>query len=198
MSLIPPYKIADCSECGDKQVPCVKVAKDYFCKFKCHARNKMKQQVAKSNQRSAVRGLLQYQKVEGVMDSIQELTIDLDRVISRYIRIRDMEMDGKITCYCCDKRVKWENSHAMHYINRQHMGARFLLENLRSGCAECNVEKRGNLVVYAERLNKETPGIVDWLNDQSHTVVSPTRDELKQLLFDMQQRLKMVETKLKK
>ena len=39
-----------------------------------------------------------------------------------------------------------------------------------------------NLVVYAERLNKENPGIVEWLIEQSHTVVSPTRNELKELL----------------
>ena len=197
MSLIPPYKIADCSQCGDRQVPCVKVGKEYFCKFKCHARNKQKQQIDRSN-RNKVRGLLQYQKEDGTMDSIKELTLDTDRVISRYIRLRDMESDGKVTCYCCGKRIKWEKAHAAHYINRQHLGTRFLLENIKSNCYECNVEKRGNLVVYAERLNKENPGIVEWLTEQSHTVVSPTRDELKQLLFDYQQRLKMVELKLKK
>ena len=193
MSLIPPYKIADCSSCPSMQVPCRKRGKNLLC-LNCCKRDDNTKQIA----RSKVRSLGTYQREEDIMDSVKELTIDIDMVTSRYIRIRDMESDGKITCYCCDKRVKWEQAHAAHYINRQHMGTRFLFQNIKSNCFTCNVEKRGNLVVYAERLNKEDPGIVDWLIEQSHIVTSPTRNELKQILFDRQQKLRMVELKLKK
>lgn len=194
MSLIPNSKIGDCGRCGAKNTPCRKRKKELLCISKCCRKDDTTRQLA----RAKVRGLVQYQKEDGTMDSIKELTCDIDRILSRYVRLRDMESDGKITCYCCGKRVKWEQAHAMHYINRQHLGTRFLLENLRSGCFECNVEKRGNLVVYAEKLNKENPVIVEWLTEQSHTVSSPTRNDLKELLFDFQQRLKMVELKLKK
>lgn len=196
MSTIPNSKWGVCSQCGDTG-PCVKVAKDLFCRDKCHKQNKVKEQVAKANTRNAVRGLVTYQRQEGIVDSISELKIDLDRVSSRYIRLRDMEKDGKITCYCCSKRVAWQKAHCMHFIDRVHMATRYLIANLHSGCFECNVEKRGNLEAYAAHLEKDTPDIVEWLQEQSRTVTNVTQTELKELLYDYHQKLKLVEIKLK-
>ncbi len=193
MGIIPTSKWGDCSSCGDKNVAVVKVGKNLFCRDKCHRNNKVQQQVQKASERNKVRSLNTYQKVEGIVDSLQELTADLDRVVSRYVRIRDMEKDGKITCYTCDKRVSYLKAHCSHFINRSNMGTRFLLDNLRSCCYECNVEKRGNIKVFAERLTKENPTIVEWLNEQAHTVANPTRDELKSLLIDFQFKLRTVE-----
>lgn len=196
MSLIPKSKFGDCIQCGATDTNVVKVKKDTYCLL-CHRSNKTKEQVAKQGQRNAVRGLLNYQREEGIVDNVQELTIDLDRVISRYIRIRDMEKDGKITCYTCPRRIKWEQAHCMHYINRQHLGTRFLIDNLRSGCQHCNVNLSGNLKEYAKRLEQENPGVVEFLQEQARQVISPTRQELKQLLTEYQNKLRIVEQKLK-
>jgi len=194
MGIIPQSKFGKCSQCGDTSVPCVKVGKELFCRDKCHRGNKVKQQMAKANLKQQVRQLVTYQRAEGIVDNVQELTIDIDRILSRYIRLRDMEADGKITCFCCDKRISWQKAHAMHFISRQHMGTRFLIQNLKSGCFTCNVEKRGNLEVYKERL---TPEVIDFLIEQSHTVSNVTRDDLKEILIDLQFKLKNVESKLK-
>ncbi len=196
MSIINKHKWGDCSVCYAKDTAVVKVAKDLVC-LNCRKSQKNKVQIEKANVRNKVRSLGTYQREEGILDSIQELTIDLDRVISRYIRLRDMEKDGKISCFCCGKRVQWTKAHAMHFINRQHVATRFLLDNLKSGCFECNVEKRGNLEVYAEKLEKEKSGIVEWLREQAATVANVTRDELKENLISFQHKLRLVETKLK-
>ena len=58
------------------------------------------------------------------------------------------------------------------------------------------LEKDGNLEVYATKLERETNGIVEWLNEQSRTITSVSVSELKELLYDFQQKLKLVETKL--
>jgi hypothetical protein len=163
----------------------------------CNNANKAKKQIANANLKQKVRGLIKYERAEGILDSISELTIDIDRVMSRYIRLRDMGKDHKIICYTCDKPVPYQKAQAMHFINRSHMGTRFLTENVKSGCFTCNVEKRGNLEVFAERLEKEHKGIVEWLTEQSHTVQNVTREELKHILFDYQQKLNIVENKLK-
>jgi len=196
MGIIPQSKFGTCSQCGDNG-PCVKVGKSLFCRDKCHRQNKIKEQLTKSNERNKVRSLLTYQKQEGVVDNIGELKADLDRVSSRYIRLRDMEADGKITCYCCEKRVAWQKSHCMHFIDRVHMATRYLIANLHSGCFECNVEKRGNLKAYAEHLENDTPGIVEFLQEQSRTITNVTQSELKELLYDFHQKLKLVELKIK-
>lgn len=194
MSLLPQYKIGDCSieGCGLKDTQGRKVGKNFICAD--HYRNaKQKEQVTKANTRNKVRGLVKYERAEGVLDDITELTIDIDRVLSRYIRIRDMEADGKITCYTCGARKEWKKMHCSHFIKRIELGTRFLLDNVRCACYECNVEKRGNLKVYAERLNQEKPGITEWLQEQAHQVNKPTRNELKEILHDYQLKLNTVE-----
>lgn len=198
MSLLPQYKIGDCSieGCGLIETAGRKVGKDFIC-LKHYTDQKNKVQIQKANDRNKVRSLATYQRTEGIMDSVQELTIDLDRVISRYVRLRDMGKDHKITCYICGNRVKWEKAHCMHFIPRQHLATRFLIDNLRSGCFTCNVEKRGNLIEFENKLKGEEIGLYEFLQEQSRVVSSPSRDELKQLLFDYQQRLKIVELKLK-
>lgn len=198
MGIIPNSKFGNCSTCGDTNVPCVKVGKNLFCRDKCHRVNKVKQQVTKANQRNALRGLVTYQKVEGILDSIQELTIDLDRVVSRMVRLVAMEKDGKVQCFTCSTRRELKNMQCGHFIPRANMNFRFdWVYNLRPQCPNCNVNLRGNLVVFAENLEKERKGIVEWMQQEARQVVSPTRDELKQLLFDYQQRLRMLENKFK-
>lgn len=197
MSYLPQFKIGDCSvlDCGLKNTQGRKVGKNFICMEHYNAA-KTKIQITKANERNKLRSLIGYQKTEVGLDSISELKIDLDRVVSRYIRLRDMEADGKITCYCCSKRVPWQKAHCMHFIDRGHMATRYLLANLRSGCYTCNVEKDGNLEVYAAKLEKEQHGIVEWLKEQSRTVTSVTQSELKELLHDFHQKLKIVELKL--
>lgn len=195
--MIPTSKTGTCSQCGDVNAPCVKIGKELFCVRICNKLKKIKAQAQRAREKLAVRSLGVYQKNEAILSSLQELTIDLDRTISRYVRLRDMEPDGKITCYCCDKRIPWTMAHCMHFINREHLNTRFLLLNLRSGCFECNVEKKGNIPVFKARLELERPGTVEFLEEQAHTVASPSRSDLKELLFDFRQKLRLVESKLK-
>lgn len=195
MSYLPQSKFGSCSSCGATDTNVVKVKKDLFC-ISCHQANKTKVQIQKAGNRQRCRSLINYERAEGILDSISELTLDIDRVLSRYIRLRDMGKDHKIICYTCDKPVPYQKAHAMHFINRQHIGTRFLIQNVKSGCFTCNVEKRGNLEVFAKRLEIETPGIVEWLTEQSHVVTNVTKNELKEILFDYQQKLNLVEKKL--
>lgn len=195
-STINKTKWGDCSQCPNKDCACVKVGKELVC-TQCHNTNKAKKQIANSNERQKLRGLINYERAEGILDSISELTLDIDRVMSRYVRLAAISKDHKLDCYCCGKRITWQKAHAMHFINRHHLGTRFLTQNVKAGCYECNVEKRGNLEVFAEKLELEHKGIVEWLTDQSREVFNGSRDELKMILFDFQQKLNLVELKLK-
>jgi hypothetical protein len=53
---IPKSKFGNCSQCGEKNTACVKVAKDLFC-LSCHRNNKGKQQIQRSKERDALRGI---------------------------------------------------------------------------------------------------------------------------------------------
>ena len=187
-------KFGDCSQCGDINVPCVKVGKNLFCRDKCHRGNKVKEQIAKANQRNSVRSLITYEKQEGILDSTQELILDLDRVTSRMVRLSEMGNDGKVQCFTCPSRREFKNIQCGHFIPRANLVFRFdWYYNLRPQCPNCNVTLRGNIKVFADKLNEERSGIVEWMQEEARKVYSPTRDELKQLLFDYQQRVRILE-----
>lgn len=180
-----------CVSCGK---PCQVFSKGR-CK-ECANIDSFKKRSALANDKSKIRGLGTYQKVEGIVDSLQELIIDLDRVVSRYVRLAEMGKDHKCGCYTCSTRKDWKAMQCGHYINRQHLGLRWELPNLRVQCPNCNITLRGNIEVYAANLEREQKGIVEWLEETAREVAKPTKDELKQLLFHFQQKLKLVEQKL--
>lgn len=91
---MPQYKIGDCSQCPDKNVPCVKVRKLLFCKFKCHKNNKAKQQMDKAKLKQQVRGLNNYQSVSG-----------MDKVISQQIWFEKKRTEMTGVCLICEGKT---------------------------------------------------------------------------------------------
>ena len=196
-STINRTKWGDCTTCSNRDCACVKVGKNLVCET-CNNANKGKRQLANAREKQQVRGLIKYERQEGILDSTQELILDLDRVVSRYLRLREMAEDGKCKCFTCTTRRDWNKVHAGHFISRSHLGLRWdLTYNVHVQCPNCNVNLRGNIEAYKANLELEQKGITEYLYEQSKEVYSPTRDELKALLFDYQQKLKIVETKLK-
>jgi len=196
MGLIATSKIADCDRCFARNTQCRKRGKTMLC-LHCCRQDDVAKQGAKYRAKLAVRTLGTFQKEEGIVDSIQELIIDLDRVVSRYVRLAAMEKDHKVQCYTCSTKREWNRMQCGHFINRQHLGLRWELSNLRPQCPNCNITLSGNIGAYAVNLEKEQKGIVEWLEETSREVAKPTKDELKQLLTHFQQKIKLVETKLK-
>ena len=195
-SIINRTKFGNCCSCSAKDTEVVKVKKDTYC-LNCHRTNKAKEQIQKASVRNQVRSLGSYQKAEGIVDSVSELVIDLDRVYSRWIRLANMGKDLKCDCYTCGARVMWTKAQCGHMISRSHLGLRWEPINTKVQCANCNVGLHGNIEEFRKRLDLERPGTSEWLTDTSREVYSPTKDELKQKLFEYQQRLRLVETKLK-
>lgn len=195
--LIANSKIGNCSTCPARDTECRKRGKDLICLNCCRTQD-VKKQLAKQADRSKVRSLATYQRVEGIMDDISELTVDLDRVVSRWLRLSIMGADRKCECYTCGTRKEWTKMQAGHFISRKHLSLRWdTTYNLHVQCNHCNVNLHGNLKVYAEKLESEHGGIVEWLQDQSRQVENTTRTELKILLSDFQQKLRLAENKLK-
>ncbi len=74
---------------------------------------------------------------------IRKLKKKLDRIFSKYIRLRD-----KNICYTCGKFAR----HAGHYISRSFLPTRFLELNVHAQCIKCNTYLGGNIVKYRQRL----------------------------------------------
>lgn len=191
--MIPQTKTGDCSFCANRNTSVVKRGRDYYCTT-CKRKSDNKRYEKNSAERSLKRHSNEGHGFSD--DSLSELELDIDRVLSRYIRLRDMQHDGCIDCYICGYHVRWEEAHAMHYISRSKKTTRFLLENVKPGCFNCNVALEGNLDKYAEKLEQEQSGIVEFLLSESRKVSNASVVDLKHLLLEFQFKLKLVETKL--
>lgn len=197
MGLIPQTKTGDCSRCTNRNTNVKKRGKLLLCTFCCNRDDNAKQ-LKRQREKVSVRSLNNFQREEGIVDSIQELVIDLDRVVSRMVRIGAMGKDHKVQCFTCSRKLDWSKIHCGHFIPRANLRFRFdWTYNLRPQCPTCNVTLYGNLEVFRANLEKERHGIVEWMQEEAREVTSPTRNELKQLLFDYQQRLRLIENKLK-
>jgi len=200
MSLLPKHKIGDCSQCGDKNVACVKVGKDLFCLYNCHKNNKIKQQIDRASERNRIRTLPHVSdNQKELAENRNNLIEELDTITSRIVRIMASDDKGYLNCYICGTKVHFTMADNMHFISRSHMGLRFDIRfNLRAGCKNCNQYLDGNMIKYAEQLEKEQTGIVEQLKERGREVEKIGTDELKQLLIERRARLKIIEQKLVK
>lgn len=76
----------------------------------------------------------------------------LDKVFSRYIRLRDMMSGCVFRCISCGRIKSIKEADCGHYINRQHMAARYSEINCNAQCRQCNRFDEGNIQGYRRGL----------------------------------------------
>jgi hypothetical protein len=131
-------------------------------------------------------------KERGELEPIVILTDDLDIIFSQLIRLKEADTDGMVKCFTCDVVKHWKQMQCGHFVSRAQMPTRFSEKNCRPQCKTCNEDKRGNLVVFAERLEAEELGIVAILQEQGRGVQDYDRDELKALIADTTRKVKLL------
>lgn len=122
-------------------------------------------------------------------ESIQNLIQDLDVVFSQYIRYKYADVDGIVECFTCSKKLPISQMSAGHYIARGNYGLRFMEDNTRVQCYQCNGKHETDILPFKTKLESERKRITEWLEEQSRQVYKPTRDELKQLLIEYRYKL---------
>lgn len=124
-------------------------------------------------------------------EDLQDLISDADTVVSRYVRMKDSDKDGNCQCYTCKTKLPWKQMQAGHYIKRSHLFLRWDADrNIRPQCEYCNCHKRGNLAVFAQNLEKESPGLPDILYEESMLIYKPTRSEIRQVILEYTGKIK--------
>jgi 5-methylcytosine-specific restriction endonuclease McrA len=114
--------------------------------------------------------------------SLSSLEHKLDRVFSEYIRIRDSD-GGLVTCCTCSKVMPWQQSHAGHFIKRQHRATRWVETNVHAQCVGCNTYRGGQQDEYAYFINKNYGRhAFDDLMELKRTTKKYTRSDLEELI----------------
>ena len=74
------------------------------------------------------------------------------KLMSKYIRLKYADKQGKCRCYTCDEIKDWKELQAGHF---KHDRLDFDERNLKPQCVRCNHFNSGKLDVYAENLIKD-------------------------------------------
>jgi len=75
------------------------------------------------------------------------------KLFSEFIRLRDADNRGYVSCISCGKVSHWKDSQAGHYIPKNSgMFFYFNEDDCHAQCYGCNVPKSGNLIYYRKRL----------------------------------------------
>ena len=84
-------------------------------------------------------------------DTRQRLIKALDRVFSKYIRLRD-SIVGYSVCITCGKRIPWKELDCGHYIGRRYFATRWDEKNCAAQCKRCNNWGEGEKPIFREKL----------------------------------------------
>ena len=84
--------------------------------------------------------------------SLSALVERLDKVFSKYIRLRDAMPSGLFRCISCGKIKPIEQADCGHFHSRTHMSTRFDEDNCHAECRYCNRFSADHLIGYRENL----------------------------------------------
>lgn len=109
----------------------------------------------------------------------------LDLKFSLYIRFLHSVMGPTnqrfVKCYTCDRLMGIKDAQCGHYVKREHMYTRWLSDNCRPQCKECNEIKGGNYEIFKRRLERDIPGITEQLEELGRKVWTPTEKDMTEL-----------------
>lgn len=80
------------------------------------------------------------------------LVAKLDRIFSKYIRLRDVMPNGYFMCISCGRIKPYEKGDCGHFFSRKHMATRFDEDNCSAECRSCNRFSADHLASYQVNL----------------------------------------------
>jgi 5-methylcytosine-specific restriction endonuclease McrA len=117
------------------------------------------------------------------LKSFSSLENKLDRLFSIFIRKRDADEGGTVSCVTCRRLLHWTESDAGHFVKRQHRAVRWEPCNAAPQCKRCNRYMGGRQDDFAsylmQRYGRE---VFDELMSKKYLVVKHSRAELEQMI----------------
>ena len=88
--------------------------------------------------------------------SRSKLIKKLDAVFSQYIRLKDADEFGNVSCFTCGKVSHYKKGmQCGHFQSRKHYSTRWLEMNVATQCVGCNMFKAGEQYIFAKNLDKK-------------------------------------------
>lgn len=111
-------------------------------------------------------------------------------LFSEYVRRKDADQGGTVSCYTCGKLLFWKDAHAGHAIPGRHNAVLFDLDIVRPQCPRDNVFLGGRYEIFTTKLIKEKG--LEWWEEklsQAREVVKYTRADLEEKIEELKNKL---------
>lgn len=110
--------------------------------------------------------------------TIKQLEKILDSWFSIFIRLRDADKNGTVTCCTCGQKKYWRKAHCGHYIKRGHLAVRFDEKNCAAQCNFCNTKRYGEEQAHKIYINQRWgEGTAEFLKLKGRKPFKMTKDE---------------------
>lgn len=120
----------------------------------------------------------------------------LDKVFSRYIRLRDSDSLGYINCITCNKTLTYETAQNCHFISRKHRATRWDEFNCHAGCVGCNVFAGGRLDEYAFQIvDRYGSAVLATLIEAKHSNTQIKRPQLMDMIEVYEKKIEALQKK---
>lgn len=104
------------------------------------------------------------------------------KMCSRYIRLKDVDLNGNNTCYTCSSMKPYKQMQAGHGIAGRGNAILFVEDILRPQCVGCNIFQHGRHDVFVYKLTKELgQERMDYLMSLKHTTLDYTKEDYEEL-----------------
>jgi hypothetical protein len=179
------------STIGIKSKPCISCGKvgPIFSRKRCADCARIEDTQARMDQENEK--LIEEEDLSGLIE-------DADAIFSRYIRLKYANANGIVKCFTCDTKKHWTLMQNGHFVKRGHLRFRLDERNCRPQCTTCNELNGGMIAVFRENLDKESPGVSEYLYDEMKLVYKPTREEIRQVIAEYTPKVKLLMDALKK
>lgn len=108
--------------------------------------------------------------------SLSTLKKELDKVYSQYIRIREADHSGNVSCYTCGSVRHWKKMHCGHFVSRTYLATRWNENNTKVQCPGCNLFGGGKPLDFEENLKKELGDtVVEEMKHSRHQILKIDR-----------------------
>lgn len=108
-----------------------------------------------------------------------QLVKELDKVFSEYIRKRDADHNGNVSCFTCGKVAHWKEMQCGHFQSRKHYATRWDEQNCQVQDSGCNIFRSGEQFKFGINLDKKYgQGTAETLERMARFTIKFTNVEL--------------------
>lgn len=121
----------------------------------------------------------------------QKLVRKLDDEFSNYIRLRDSDEHGIVTCITCEDKDHWTRVQCGHYMKRGNTSTRYNLQNSAGQCGLCNTGLDGMQEEHGKAIDlKYGEGTAEMLEKLSRQELHLAEHELKGMIDELRKEIR--------